>query len=48
MNKKNTKKIKPELIIIEDEITSPKNKTLKTTYLNIISRCKNGTKKYKP
>jgi DNA ligase (NAD+) len=48
MNKKNTKKIKPELIIIEDEITSPKNKTLKTTYLNIISRCKKGTKKYKP
>ena len=48
MNKKNTKKIKPELIIIEDEITSPKNKTLKTTYLNINSRCKKGTKKYKP
>jgi hypothetical protein len=27
--KNNTKKIKPELIIIEDETTSPKNITLK-------------------
>jgi DNA ligase (NAD+) len=50
MKKKNTKKIKPELIIIEDETTSPKNITLKLTNLNINkeTRCKKGTKKYRP
>ena len=38
-----TKRLKPELIIIEE---SPKNKTLKSSPLN--KRCKKGTKRYKP
>ena len=41
LTKKN--KIKPELIIIEEE--SPKNKTLK---LSPLKRCKKGTIRYKP
>jgi len=59
-NKKNkTKKIKPELIIVEDlsakdlsakdlsaKDLSAKNSTLRQSLLK--SRCKNGTKKYKP
>ena len=41
-----TKKIKPELIIMEE--VSPKNITLKMSSSKGKKRCKNGTKKYKP
>ena len=45
-NKKKTKRIKPELIIEE---MSPKNITLKSSSSSKSkSRCKKGTKKYKP
>ena len=43
IKKPKTKRLKPELIIIEE---SPKNKTLKSSPLN--KRCKKGTKRYKP
>lgn len=43
--KHKTKRIKPELIIIEE--TSPKNITLKSLSKDK-TRCKKGTKKYKP
>jgi DNA ligase (NAD+) len=46
IKKKKTKRLKPELIIIEE--VSPKNKTLKTSSSSKgIKRCKKGTKKYK-
>jgi len=41
--KKKTKKIKPELVIVED--ISPKNVTLRNSPRK--SRCKKGTQKYK-
>ena len=45
--KKKTKRVKPELIIVEE--LSPKNKTLKSSSSSKSkSRCKKGTKKYKP
>ena len=43
IKKNKTKKIKPELIIVED--ISPKNKTLKSS--KVRTRCKKGTRKYK-
>jgi predicted flap endonuclease-1-like 5' DNA nuclease len=43
--KKKTKRVKPELIIIEED--SPKNRTLKYSSSSKKSRCKNGTRKYK-
>ena len=45
IKKNKTKRLKPELIIIEE--VSPKNKTLKSSSKGI-KRCKKGTKKYKP
>jgi hypothetical protein len=45
--KKKTKRVKPELIIVEE--ISPKNKTLKSSSSSKSkTRCKKGTKKYKP
>jgi hypothetical protein len=45
--KKKTKRAKPELIIVEE--VSPKNKTLKSSSSSKTkTRCKKGTKKYKP
>ena len=41
------KKNKPELLIVEEQELSPKNLSLKLS-LNDKSRCKKGTKKYKP
>jgi NAD-dependent DNA ligase len=48
IKKNKTKRLKPELIIIEE--VSPKNKTLKSSSSSSkgIKRCKKGTKKYKP
>jgi DNA polymerase beta len=47
IKKNKTKRLKPELIIIEE--ISPKNKTLKSSsFSKGIKRCKKGTKKYKP
>jgi Fingers domain of DNA polymerase lambda/Helix-hairpin-helix domain len=46
IKKGKTKKMKPELIIVEE--VSPKNKTLKSSSSSKGKRCKNGTKKYKP
>ena len=43
IKKNKTKRLKPELIIIEE--ISPKNKTLKSSSSKGIKRCKKGTKK---
>jgi len=42
IKKNKTKKAKPELIIVEEY-----SKTLKTSSIKSIKRCKNGTKKYR-
>jgi len=47
IKKKKTKKIKPELIIVEE--TSPKNITVKSSSSSSAKRrCKKSTQKYKP